>query len=385
MPTSTLCTNLRTSLETIRALKTDFDAAYEAAISSGTPAEIQKAQDLKQALETRTRELQQEVNVLETERVYDLRAQYESQVTLLKRTGLIETRIFIETGEETEEFFMRDLHEHDYPVPSYETIVEHLVERKEFLASKADQGFTKFLLVPFGMSLDQMIQRFRAFLLDYKKDHPEFGRHDPAKRDDSDKPDWDPIWVWEGYDNADVKGTLVYDPQSFDEEDHNGLTKTEILERQKTDQDPMFGWRFLFLQAGRDGNGFKVIPRNGQGETQGEQVPRGDLEAGKSSKEYLADQLRTSQDPTSPYYGESGMAPEEWMVMFMSYLQETGRPLDNYQNDTDSIVFLTGTYFIASGNVPYACWYRGIRQVDLGGNGPGDVSEYTSARGAVRG
>ncbi len=388
MPTtSPVCINLRTSLDSIRALKSEFDAAYETAVSSDTAEERQKAQNLKHALEIRTRELQQEVNVLETERVYDLRAQYESQVTLLKRTGLIETKTHTdETGREQEVSFMRDIHGQEYPVPSYETLVERLAEKKELLHSKADQGFTKFLLVPFGMSLDQMFEKFRAYLLDYKKAHPEFGRKDPRIPDKSDQPDWDPLWVWkQGYTGADVNGTLVYDPQLFDKEHHNGLTKTQILDQQKANEDPTVGWRILFLQRGMEGKGFNEIPRQNKGGIQGKQVPRADLEAGKSANEYLAGQLRTSQDSTSPYHGESGMTPEEWVIMFMSHLQEIGRPLDDYGNNTDSMAFLTGAYFTASGFVPRVCSDRDDQQAVLGRNVLDVVYEGVGVRVAVRG
>ncbi|MBI2473200.1 hypothetical protein HYV70_01445 [Candidatus Uhrbacteria bacterium] len=384
MPTSTLCTNLKSSLETIRALKTDFDAAYETAMSSGTPAEIQKAQDLKHALETRAQKLQQEVNVLEAEHLYDLRAQYESQVMSLKRTGLIETKIELdEMGKETEVSFMKDIHGNECPVPSYETIVERLAEQKEFLFTKADQGFGKFLLVPFGMSLGQMIQRFRVFLLDYKKDHPEFDRVDSLTM--SDQSSWDPLSMLNNvYIGTDVNGTLIYDPKSFDA-NHGGVTKTQILKRQKTDQDPTLGWRLLFLQAGKDGTGFKEIPRQGKGEIQGEQLPRTDLETGKSPKKYLEDQLRTSQDPTSAYYGESGMTPEEWMVMFMSHLQETGRPMDNFRKNTESVASLTGVYLKSYSSVPSSGWDQFFSQVALNGLVPFVEDKIMGLRVVVRG
>ncbi|MBI2473366.1 hypothetical protein HYV70_02325 [Candidatus Uhrbacteria bacterium] len=387
---SPLCTNLKSSLETIRSLKTDFDAAYAAAISSGTPAEIQKAQDLKQALETQTRELQERVNTLEAEHLYDLRAQYESQVTLLKRTGLIETKTSTnETGQEQEVSFMRDIHGNEHSIPSYETIIHRFAEQKELFLTKADQGFTKFLLVPFGMSLDQMIEKFRAYLLEYKKDHPEFGRLDPTKEDASDEPTWDPLWVDKEYTTgADVNGTLVYDPQIFDKEHHNGVTKARILERQKTDRDPMLGWRMLFLQTDKDGKGFKAIPRIGEREIQGEQFPRLDLETDKTPKEYLARELVASQNSASPYYGESGMSPEEWLVMFMSHLQETDKPIDHYQGNNreyDISTYLTGAYFPASRGVLYAGSYQHGRQISLLQRNPIFGGGIIGVRCAVRG
>ena len=386
MPNSPICTNLRASLETLRSLKQDFHIAYDSAVSSGTPEDVQKVQDLKHLLETQTRELQKSVNKLEAEHLYDLKAQYKSQVTLLQRTGLIATKINIdETGKVQEVFCMRDIHGNEYPVPSYETLVEHLAEQKELRRTKADQGFTKFLLVPFGMSLDQMIHMFRAYLLNYKKVHPEFGRTDPSVPDESDQPNWDPLLVWGRYIGADVNGTLVYDPMSFEKEHHGGVTKTQILERQKTDQDTIIGWRILFLQGAKDGEGFRGIPRNGQGGIDGEQIPRADLEAGKSPRKYLAHQQTTSSDPTSPYYGESGMTPEEWIVMFMNHLAQTGKPIDDYQNKTDSVALLTGAYFTVFNNISVSNWSRRGRGARFNGYGPVDVDKECGVRCAVRG
>ena len=75
--------------------------------------------------------------------------------------------------------------------------------------------------------------------------------------------------------------------------------------------------------------------------------------------------------------------------MFMSDLEETDKPMDNSQNNTDSIAYLTGAYFppttaTASGDVPYANWDRGDRRASLYGSDPGDVDEYIGVRSAVR-
>src|SRR3989338_10598414 len=276
-----------------------------------------------------------------------------------------------------------------YPLPSYDTLVLRLAERKELLETKADQGFAKLLLVPFGMSLDQMILKFRAYLLEYKQGHAAFGRTNPAVADASDEPGWNPLYVWEdGYKSADTNGTLVYDPVSFDAS-HTGATKAEVLARQETEKDTAQGWRVLLLQGGENGKKFKGIPRGGQGKTEGTTTPLPDIETGTGEnpitpRDYLMGQLQGSGDPGSPYHGESGMTPEEWIVAFMAELEETGKPMDDYQNNTDSIAYLIGAYFIASVSVPGACWNRGSRRAHLNGNDPGSGVGNVGVRSAVR-
>lgn len=390
MPPSEACLNARTSLEEIRTLKRDFDVAYDLAVSSGKQDDITKAQDLKVSLESQMTALQETLAIHEAERLYDLKRQYEAQTSLLKKAGLIEMRKEADaSGVEREVSFMTGIDGKAYPMPSYETIVYRLAERKELFETKADQGFTKLLLVPFGMSLDALIAKFKAHMLAYKKTHPAFGRTDPTKTDDSDKPERNPLWVWEErYNGADANGTLVYDPVLFDKDNHHGKTKAEILVNQEVDNDDSTGWRVLLLQGGKDNKGVKGIPRSGNGQAEGTKVPRQDIEAGKSPNDYLTRELATTSIEDSPYHGESGMTPEEWIVTFMTDLEETDKPMDNWQNATDSIAYLTGAYFLptdsASDYVPVADWNRVGRQADLGGYDPGDVGEYIGVRSAVR-
>ena len=48
-------------------------------------------------------------------------------------------------------------------------------------------------------------------------------------------------------------------------------------------------------------------------------------------------QLATRADSSSPYYGEFGMTPEEWILLaFMTHFDETGELLDAQGNKIDS-------------------------------------------------
>ena len=70
--------------------------------------------------------------------------------------------------------------------------------------------------------------------------------------------------------------------------------------------------------------------------------------------------------------------------MFMAHLEETGKPMDNYQNGADSIAYLTGAYFTASDGVPRAYWSRDDRRASVSGSDPDRVVERIGVRSAVR-
>ena len=303
---------------------------------------------------------------------YHLRKQYDFQVELLEEVGILK------------EGAITGINGHDYPVPTLEQIAVRLFERREELSTKHDQGFTKLLLVPFGMSLDTLQETIKQFLLKYKKDHPSFDLNTD-----------NPLWAWSSYQGADTGDSpnLVYYPQSFDEKDHQGKTKMEMLKEQaKGRWTPAFagvaggkglgtpGWTIHLLQPSNPNEqdietpkGFAPIPRQGKGKPHPslrEGRDRPPLEAGQSSNEYLSILQKAQGDKDSPYYGETGMTPEDWIIAFMIHLSETGKPLDNYADGTESIPYFTGSFFSSSTFVPFAYWRRGDRRVYFGGSDP---------------
>jgi len=295
------------------------------------------------------------------DRLYHITEQYNAQVALLEQVGILEGGAI--TGIDGKR----------YPLPTFARVVERLCdpERKILLETKHYQGFTKLLLVPFGMSLETLIERFKQFLLDYKKTHADFLLNMNS-----------PVYVWEerymeGADLGDAP-QVVYFPEFF-EKDHKGKTKTEVLKEQTTP-----GWRMLLLQApGYDGAlGFREAPQAGCETGQGEEFPRPDLKAGQECRAYLSIQREAQNDPLSSYFGESGMTPEDWIAAFMTHLQETGEPLDNYENGTDSVIYLTGAFFPKrSFHVPYVFWREDGRQVFLTGESlPGRGEKFVSSR-----
>ncbi|HBK33529.1 TPA: hypothetical protein DDZ06_00735 [Candidatus Uhrbacteria bacterium] len=303
---------------------------------------------------------------------YHLRKQYDFQVELLEEVGILK------------EGAITGIDGHKYPVPTLEQIAMCLFERRGELSTKHDQGFTKLLLVPFGMSLDSLQETLKQFLLKYKKDHPSF----PLDTGN-------PLYTWSGYQGADIGNSpkLVYYPQFFTKEGHGGKTKMEILREQEDNQDSFPGWTVHLLQPSNSDSqdteapmGFASIPRQGKGTSQGDLVARPSLEANKTSIEYLSILQKAQDDEDSPYHGETSMTPEDWITAFMIHLSETGKPLDDAWNPTnkESVSCLTGAFFRSSVVVvPYAFWGRAGRRVDFSGCDPRDRDEGIGVRSSV--
>jgi hypothetical protein len=351
----------------IRELRERYGRLYAAASVFGSPPDAAKARAVESELAARVRELREKVDVDWAERVFDLPRQYAERVDLLKEAKLVEAA----TLDGREVLSIRGIDGRVYPVPSYESVVAGIVEQKELFAIKADQGFVKLLLVPFGMSLDEMIALLSAYLLANKDRIPKF-EADPKK---TALDEATPVLIWDEYAGADQGDALVYDPSSFSE-GHGGKTKAEILAGQGEDADASAGWRILFLQPGKDGKGVGSIPRSGKGgNAEGTKAPRKAIEAGRSPNQYLEDQKTNATNESSPYRGESGMCPEEWIVAFITHFEErkgedlatrkAALLLDDYEGKAGSVAYLTGAWFPDYGGVPFAGWVRGGRQAYL--------------------
>ncbi|TAL50305.1 hypothetical protein EPN81_03105 [Patescibacteria group bacterium] len=208
------------------------------------------------------------------------------------------------------------------------------------------------------MSLDALIDKLRHYI----KKHHKFGVGlSPISTYLWDDERWDPFWGWNtkkgGYAGADVNGNLSYNLNTFNASDTwFWARKTQILADKVRDENPTTGWHVVLLQSGENGKGIRGISRNGDGKTEGIKIPRPDVEAGKTAHEYAKEQVKLSSDVHSPYYSESGMLPEDWIVAFMTHHEETGGLMDNFRNSTDSIAILTGASYSFSGGMPGMYW-----------------------------
>jgi len=301
-----------------------------------------------------------------TERLYNLTEQYTAQVKLLERIGILKGGV------------IKGIDGHQYPIPTLEQIAKRLYEREKELSIKRDQGFTKLLLVPFGMSLDDFYETLEQFLLSYKQKHSDFDLNIS-----------NPFKVWSWYKGADLGDPpdLVYNPKFF-RKDHQGKTKLQILEEQTVAQDSFPGWKVHLFQpsdpSDQESKGFAPAPRQDQGKIQGEENPRPDLETNKTPIEYLSILQKAQDDPTSPYFQESGLTPEDWILAFITHLEETRQPLDDYRNDKEeSIICLAGVFSPSSFCVFFAHWYRDHRQVSMSEDFPGNRGGSSGVRTSV--
>ncbi|HBK33995.1 TPA: hypothetical protein DEP34_01975 [Candidatus Uhrbacteria bacterium] len=268
------------------------------------------------------------------EEFYHLREQYNFQVELLEQVGILK------------EGSILGIDSNIYPIPTLEQIAMRLFEHREKLSIKHDQGFTKLLLVPFGMSLDSLQETFKQFLLDYAKKHPDFPQNKNS------------LLAEHFYVGADAGGNprLVYNPGSFPPKYRHYQTKEQILDGQLAFLCFAPGWRVLLLQSPADvkKDGFASIPLEHLGTTRGSKILRPDVEAHKTADDYLHLLLKNQDRPDSPYEGESGMTPEDWILAYMIHLSETGEPLDRFEKGGADKSILIGAYFLFKDVVPTA-------------------------------
>ncbi len=283
----------------------------------------------------------EELSLAETleyaERLYNLHEQYEDQIELLNKEGFLEQ--------------MKKL---SCPVPTLEEIAKRLYERRETLETKQDQGFTRLLLVPFATELIFFASAVQEFLVEYEKKHPDFALTKMRR------------WIFGSYDSllddVDVrrKYGIVYHPKSagFYIPGHGGRTKKEIIEVEDKDQGKLApGWRVLLLQAPHDDTpGFCGISKEKIGRVRGIKKSRPDRE-GKYEPWDDIDLLEASkQDKTSPYFGESGMTIEDWIMAFMIHLEATGKPLDEYEYQKSLAMNVAGCMSLMAKGVPNIFW-----------------------------
>jgi hypothetical protein len=356
MPNELSCHEARSALAKIKSLKTDFEQVFDDAMKTG---DLEQARTLRSNLEARVQELRDGV-ISPIERKLDLKHQYESDRQILEGAGILEQLPSGESG-------ITGIDGKPYPMPSYQDVRHLIRDKREVLAEKADREFMKLLIVPFGMKLDDLVEKYKKLLI---KHHTEGKLFATKEKDaDPDEPlDLDtnePVYRWSEYQGADVNGKLVYDPKEFSE-NHGGKTKTEILAIAQGKSSP--AWRILMVEA--DPN----IPRSGKGKP-AHGRPR--IEAGKTPNEYL------EVIGKGEYQNESGMTPEDWLIQAIAMLEEKNQVIDDWQGK-GSIAYNTGAYFPVAGRVPGAYWGRPDRQARLSRYDPTRRVEVIGARSAVR-
>jgi hypothetical protein len=280
-----------------------------------------------------------------------LREQYEQQIKTLNEIGILEIL------PDSQELGIVGIDGKGYPIPTHEQILQRITpEKVELLTKKFEQGFTKLLLVPFAMSLGTLIKRYERELLK----HDEEGKLLSTIGIKLELDRKGPIYIWEGYQNADILGELVYEPQEFSPK-HQGKTKKEFLQERGP-------WLIIMVEDLPD------LPAEHKGKTiEG----RKQLEANKSAVEYLKILQKNPQ-----YQGERGFNPEMELTLWLTTLHTENQVVDDWQGQGKAS-YLTGSYFKRSGMVPSVYWDRGNRQAGVGRDRPGYHDSNGSARTRV--
>ncbi|OGZ68602.1 MAG: hypothetical protein A3C50_04180 [Candidatus Staskawiczbacteria bacterium RIFCSPHIGHO2_02_FULL_43_16] len=302
--------------------------------------------------------------------------QYDKQVEIFYKLKILVRNLDYDVDKESMSPGSIDaIDGNEYKFPSKLELAELIEQNKELIEKKKEQGFTKLLVVPFGMKLDELAKKYGELIIEHFKNgnlHDSEGKkiENLRKQGEGDGPTSDatknseyyPLWKWDKYTNADESGGLVYYPEKFDKNNHQGKTKAEAIKEQG-------GWNIILIEDMPD------IPRQGKGKTVGD---RKQLEARSTPKEYLQ---TLATDPV--YQHESGMTPEDQLMYAITYLEENQKIMDDYQGK-GSVSYQIGAYFPSSDDVPHAYWYRGHRQAYLSGSGVDDRHGGCGVRSAVR-
>lgn len=281
-----------------------------------------------------------------------LHDQWEDQVKTLNETGVLKIL------PEAKDIGVIGIDGKEYPIPKYDEILSKITpETMEFLEKKTEQGFSNLLLVPMAISLDTLIDRYKRELLKHAEEGKLFSTDKTLELNSED-----PLYVWEEYKKANIEKRLVYYPQRFNKENHQGKTKQEIIDQGDA-------WEIRFVEEIVD------IPAQGQGQTL---AGRKQLETNQTPNEYLKMIL---EDPQ--YQKEQGLTPESWLTYAISRLHQANQQIDDYQGK-GKLCYLLGSYLPAGSGVPCGCFRRGDRRADLCGCGPDDHYLDSGFRSSVK-
>ncbi|MBI5421070.1 MAG: hypothetical protein HZA35_02025 [Parcubacteria group bacterium] len=268
-----------------------------------------------------------------------LKAQYDLQKNILFRTAVIGQLL----GKDDLGFVGIDGKE--YPIPTYADIEKKIKEQEEMLTKKAGEGFVKLLLVPVGMRLGVLIEKYKQVLLTHLREGALLATK--KLQDDPDEPielDGDkPIWVWDGFVEADANDLLLYYPQEFSVQNHGGKTKRQLLV-------DGHGWNVLLIEY------LPNIPREGKGE---DINGRKQLEAGKSPVEYLKTMMSGEI-----YAHERGYSIEDQLVYAITHMEETNQIMNDWEGNGSS-AFQLGAYMVDGNSIPVVSYGRGYMRAGI--------------------
>ena len=293
----------------------------------------------------------------------ELPKQYEEKIKILNKLGVLEIL------PKAKDIGIVGIDGKEYVLPEMEEIKKKIAENKEIFEIKMKQGFTDLNIVPFSTPLQKLIDIMEKTILKHYKEGKLFTakknlEDESEKLEKLDLNENQPIYQWDGYENADTEGKLVYYPESFDENNHQGKTKREILrETQKG---------FIVTLQEKNPN---IPKKDDKLEIIG---GRERLRANKTSNKYLK-LIQTEKQ----YQNEQGRIPEEWITKFLTTLEKHNQVIDDYKGN-GKVSFQLGAYFLSFDFVPNCCWFRDDRQANLNRGDPRNQDEDYGASSSAR-
>ena len=276
--------------------------------------------------------------------------QYEEQLQVLDDAGIVDR---LPNGKRG----IVGVDGTEYVTPTPTEVERQVAERAEVLERKFEAGFTRLLLVPFGMPLERLTAAYGEAI---KKAHSQ-GKLLDVNGEPLELDTDEPVWTWDEMKGVDVDGRLVYSPKEFTDDSHGGMTKAELLQAEQVTP----GWQVVLVED--LGN----LPKEGEGKTIDD---RPQLVTGRSPE----DDLRELQ--SNPIYDEEvGLTPEAYFMLALTKLREDGRV-----PDTDTGTNLLGAWLPGQRKVPCARWRRGRRRARLRAGRPDDEAPDWGVRAAVR-
>jgi hypothetical protein len=217
------------------------------------------------------------------------RDQFESEIKVLNETGVLQ--LLPDSGE----IGIVSIDEEECPLPTFEDLLKRITpELLDILEERASLGFTRFVLVPFAMPLNEQIARYERMRNIFEKAVLADVEWRYQRRDPDVKGEIDQAFIYnpteEGLGQFGRRGNEI-----------SGLSKRDMIKQQGP-------WHFILtMDVDVPANEFRPY-----------------FEEGSSAKEVV-----WSTEKDARYRGESGMNLEEYFAWANTILTEKKLPLNN--------------------------------------------------------
>ncbi len=251
----------------------------------------------------------------------DIESEYEGCVRTLDKMGIVSP--LPEAGS----VGVIGIDGEEYPEPTLDQLQEVFARNEELVDRKTVQGFTQLQLTPMAMPILHIVDRVNTVV----REHAAAGKIFKTKQDpaEADIPvgvsSNEPVWIWERVREALETPELIYFPRTYEELDHKGSTKEDVIKDPSLCAVP--GWSVGLVEP------IPIMPRHGRGKVVGGR---------KQLEEYCTprDYLETLGTP--PYQGETGWKVEEFLIHFLTRLETTGQV--SHDRSDGNALWMLGSY-----------------------------------------